>query len=129
GAAILAAASLCLLYQAGSVSALVAATALAGFGGALPPLTIGMVPSESVADQDRGTALGITMGPAEIFGGFASATLAGIAADHFGQIILPAIAAGCFLAGGLLSLALAETAPRRIGAADARTLQMTLETP
>jgi MFS family permease len=117
GVAILAAASLCSLYEAGTTIVLVAATAVAGIGGALPSFSIGMIPAESVADRDRGTAVGITMGAAEIFGGFAAPALAGLAADHFGQIVLPAIASGCFLAGGLLSLAVNETAPRRIGAA------------
>jgi MFS family permease len=116
--AMLAAAALWALYGAGTPAVLAAAMAVAGLGGALPGMTIGMIPGESVADRDRGTALGITMGAAEVFGSFAAATLAGLAADHFGQDILPAVAAGCFLAAGILSLALGETAPRRIGTAN-----------
>ena len=119
GGALLAAAAVCFLYQATTTLLLVAAMAVAGVAGALPAFTIGMIPGESVADRDRGRALGITMGAAEIFGGFAAGALAGLAADHFGRIILPGVAGVCFLLGGLLPLALSESAPRRIGATSA----------
>jgi predicted MFS family arabinose efflux permease len=117
GFATLTAVSLCALYAAGTTALLIVTMAVAGFGAILPALTIGVIPGESVADRDRGTALGLVMGMAEIVGGFAVPALAGLAADHFGQIIFPAIASGCILAGALLSLALKETAPRRTGAA------------
>jgi predicted MFS family arabinose efflux permease len=91
--------------------------AVAGFGAFLAVLSIAVIPAESVADRDRGTALGMAMGMAEMLGGFAAPALAGLAADRFGQNILPAIAASCVLAGALLSFALHESAPRRTGAA------------
>jgi len=117
GFATFTAASLCSLYWAGTTAALAATMAAAGFGAFLPILSIGVIPGESVADRDRGTALGLAMGAAEIIGGFAAPALAGLAADRLGQSILPAIAAGCCLAGGLLSLALNESAPQWIRSA------------
>ncbi|HWU56848.1 MAG TPA: MFS transporter [Rhizomicrobium sp.] len=117
GFATLTAAALCALYSAGTTAVIAATMAVAGFGAVLPALTIGVIPGESVADRDRGTALGLVMGAAEVIGGFAAAALAGLAADHFGQIILPAIASICVLSGALLTFALGETAPRRTGAA------------
>ena len=117
GCAILAAASLCSLYAAGTATLLTVSMVAAGLGAGIPGMSIGMIPLESVAESDRATAMGATMGAAEIIGGFSAPALAGLAADHFGQNILPAVAAGCILAGGLISLALSETAPRRTGAA------------
>jgi len=129
GFAILTAGALCSLYWAETTALLVATMGIAGFSAFLAVLSIAIIPAESVADSDRGTALGLAMGAGEIIGGFAAPALAGLAADHFGQIILPAIAAACCMAGALLSFALNESAPRRIGVAAARPLQMTLETP
>jgi MFS family permease len=117
GFAFLTAAALCSLYWAGTTALLVATMAVAGFGAFLAVLSIAVIPAESVADRDRGTALGMAMGMAEMLGGFAAPALAGLAADRFGQNILPAIAAGCVLAGALLSFALSESAPRRTGGA------------
>jgi predicted MFS family arabinose efflux permease len=117
GFAALTAAALCSLYWAWTTVLLVAILAVAGFNAFLAVISIAVIPAESVADRDRGTALGMAMGMAEILGGFVAPALAGIAADRFGQNILPAIAASCVLAGGLLSFALYESAPRRAGAA------------
>jgi MFS family permease len=116
GFAILTATALCSLYWAGTTTLLVATMAVAGFGAFLAVLTIAVIPAESVAGRDRGTALGIAMGLAEMLGGFAAPALAGLAADRLGQNILPAIAASCVLVGALLAFALHESAPRRIGA-------------
>lgn len=113
GFAALTAAALCSLYWAGTTAVFAATMAAAGFGSLLPILSIGVIPGESVADRDRGTALGLAMGAGEVIGGFAAPALAGLAADRFGQIIVPAIASFCVLGGALLSLALSETAPRR----------------
>jgi MFS family permease len=135
GFATLTAAMLCSLYWAGTTAVLAVTMAAAGFGSLLPILSIGVIPGESVADRDRGTALGLAMGAAEIIGGFAAPALAGLAADRLGQNILPSIAAGCCLAGGLLSLALSESAPLRTGAVaipaapELVSSEMTLETP
>jgi predicted MFS family arabinose efflux permease len=117
GFATLTAAALCSLYWAGTTALLATTMVAAGFGALAPILSIGIIPGESVADRDRGTALGMAMGAAEIIGGFAAPALAGLAADRFGLDALPAIAAACVLAGALLSLALNESAPRRTGAA------------
>jgi MFS family permease len=117
GFAILTAAALGSLYWAGTTALLAATMAVAGFGAFLAVLSIAVIPAESVADRDRGTALGMAMGMAEMLGGFAAPALAGLAADRFGQNILPAIAAGCVMAGALLSFALKESAPRRAGGA------------
>ena len=86
--------------------------ALAGLGVSLPNLAISMVPGESVPDRDRGTAMGLVMGIAEIVGGLVIVTLAGAAADRFGLAVIPVLAGVCAAGAGLLSMALSETAPR-----------------
>ena len=72
-----------------------------------------MAPGESVRAADRGTALGIVMGVAEVCGGFGGPSIAGFAADHFGLGVTLILAGGCGLAAALLSLFLPESAPRR----------------
>ena len=101
------------LYWTGPTAGLAAVLGLAGLGVSLPHLAIATVPGESVPNHDRGTALGLVMGVAEIIGGLVIITLAGIAADRFGLAVVPVLAGVCAVGAGLLSLALSETAPRR----------------
>jgi len=100
-------------WWTGGVAGLALLCGVGALGSALPHVAIGMAPGESVRPADRGTALGLVMGVAEICGGFGGPSLAGIAADHVGLEITPVIAGACGLAAALLSLFLLESAPRR----------------
>jgi MFS family permease len=102
------------VYGTGSFAGLVAFCALAGLVGALPFLAIAIVPSESIQPRDRGAAVGLVMGTAEILGGFAAPAITGIVADNTSLLAAPIIAGACALAAALLSLCLQETAPRRV---------------
>jgi len=81
---------------------------------ALPSLAIAMVPAESVDPRDRGAALGLVMGVAELAGGFAAPALAGLLANRFGLGATLIVAGACAVGAALISLALIETAPRRV---------------
>jgi predicted MFS family arabinose efflux permease len=118
GFAALAAMAVSALSWAGPAVPSTVIMAAAGIGFVAPMLSIGIIPGESVANSQRGTALGLTIAAAEIMGGFVAPPLAGLAADQLGQGVLPSIAAGCTLVGVLLAFALKETAPRRTGARD-----------
>jgi MFS family permease len=81
---------------------------------ALPALAIAIVPGESIDPRDRGAALGLVMGIAELAGGFAAPALAGLLADRAGLGAALAVAGVCAVGAALLSLGLLETAPRRV---------------
>jgi len=100
-------------WWTGGVVGLAALCGVGALGSALPHVAIGMAPGESVRPADRGTALGLVMGVAEICGGFGGPSLAGLAADHVGLGVAPVIAGACGLAAAVLSLFLRESAPRR----------------
>jgi MFS family permease len=87
----------------------VSMTAAAGLG-----LAIAIIPGESVDPRDRGAALGLVMGIAELVGGFAAPALAGLLADRAGLGAALCVAGVCAVAAAILSLALVETAPRAI---------------
>lgn len=72
------------------------------------------VPSESVDSRHIGTALGICMGTGEILGGVVSPMVAGYAADIAGLQAPLWIMVGLGIAGGLLAIAIRETAPRLV---------------
>jgi sugar phosphate permease len=91
----------------------VALCATAGLVAGLPILALAIVPAESARPRDRGAAVGLVAGVAEIFGGFA-AVITGFVADHTSLLAAPIIAGGCALAAGLLSLCLEETAPAKL---------------
>jgi MFS family permease len=101
------------IYWTGPTAGLAVVLALTSLGVSLPHLAIATVPGESVPDHDRGTALGLVMGVAEIAGGLVIVILGGIAADRFGLAVVPVLAGVCAVGAGLLSGALTETAPRR----------------
>jgi predicted MFS family arabinose efflux permease len=83
---------------------------------ALPNLTIMTVSAESVGLRDRGAALGLVQGVAEIVGGFSAPALVGIVADQTSLAAAPLIAGACALGVTLLSLLLTETAPSKLPA-------------
>jgi MFS family permease len=101
------------VYWTGGFTGLVALCATAGLVAGLPILALAIVPAESARPRDRGAAVGLVAGVAEIFGGFA-AVITGFVADHTSLLAAPIIAGGCALAAGLLSLCLEETAPAKL---------------
>lgn len=89
---------------------------IAMFLGWLPlgiaPLYCATVPSESVSPALVTTAVGLSMGFAELFGGVIVPPIAGRAADAFGLEAVFVICIGLALASALAALFLKETAPR-----------------
>lgn len=82
---------------------------LSGVGVGVVPLVMTIIPSETVPMHRVANVIGLTVGCAELWGGFASPILAGMAADHFGPMAPMWIATfGAGLAT-LLSLGLVET--------------------
>lgn len=102
------------VYWTGGFVGFVALCALTGLVGALPFLAIGVIPAESARPCDRGAAVGLVMGSAEILGGFVAPALTGVVADHTSLLAAPIIGGGCALAAAFLSLFLEETAPARL---------------
>jgi MFS transporter, ACS family, hexuronate transporter len=88
--------------------------ALFFFGWALTgtlPLLMGTIPSESVDARHMTTAMAAIMGLSEIFGGVFAPALAGWGADLAGLAAPMWILVGLCVVGGVLALALRETAP------------------
>ncbi len=78
------------------------------------PMFMATVPSESVDPRHAATALGLTMGSAEILGGVFSPSLAGMAADATDLRAPLWIMFGLTVVSGLVALGLKETAPSQI---------------
>ncbi|WEK45743.1 MAG: MFS transporter [Candidatus Andeanibacterium colombiense] len=83
----------------------------------IAPLYCAAVPSESVCPGLVTTAVGLSMGFAELFGGVVVPPLAGRAADAFGLNAIFVICIGLALVAAFAALFLKETAPGKIGAA------------
>lgn len=113
-------------YWTGGAAGLAVLCAFAALPGALLNVAIGIIPAESVGTRDRGAALGMVMGSAELVGGFIAPSLAGVLADRASLATALAAAGGCTVAAALLSLGLRETAPRFT--ANRAALQAALET-
>jgi MFS transporter, ACS family, hexuronate transporter len=77
------------------------------------PLFMATIPSESVSVRHMTTAMALSMGLGEVFGGALSPTLAGWAADRAGLAAPLWIMLGLCVAAGTLAFGLTETAPRR----------------
>jgi MFS family permease len=103
------------VYGPGGFTGLVVLCATAALVAGLPILSLCIVPAESALPRDRGAAVGLVGGTAEIFGGFAAPAITGFVADHTSLLAAPIIAGVCALAAGLLSFFLEETAPTRLG--------------
>ena len=86
------------------------------------PLFMGTIPSETIPPRYVATALGITVGIGEIFGGVCGPALAGWAADRSTLAAPLVIQAGCAIAGALIALGLQETAPSRVARAAAASV-------
>ena len=100
------------LYWTGSAVGFAAICAMAALPCTLTHLVIGIIPGESVAASDRAAATGLVMGVAELLGGFAAPSLAGLLADRAGLAAALVLAGACAAAASFLSLLLRETAPR-----------------
>ncbi len=77
-------------------------------------LFMATIPAETVAAGLVATSLGLIMGMGEVFGGFVTPTIAGIAADRYGLSIVMWIAAGGSGIATILSCFLVETAPVKL---------------
>ena len=102
------------MYYHGSVGMLATVFFLGWALNGTFPLFMGTIPSESVSKADMTTAIALVMGTSEVFGGVLSPTIAGWAADRSGLSAPLWIMLGLCTAAGVLSLALQETAPRRL---------------
>jgi len=78
------------------------------------PLFMATVPSESVDPRHAATALGLTMGSAEILGGVFAPALAGMAADATTLAAPLWIMVGLTIAAGIVAMFLNETAPSQL---------------
>ena len=85
----------------------------------IAPLYCATVPTESVNPAMAATAVGMSMGFAELFGGFVVPPLAGYAADAFGLQAVFYICMGLALLSALAALFLTETAPRKVAPEEA----------
>ncbi|MGE5722365.1 MAG: MFS transporter, partial [Sphingomonadales bacterium] len=83
----------------------------------IAPLYCGVVPSESVPPALMTSAIGLSMGMAELLGGVVAPFFAGRLADFFGLEAILWLSAAFAIGAGLVSLMLTETAPARTGAA------------
>jgi predicted MFS family arabinose efflux permease len=79
----------------------------------MAPLYCAVVPSESVSPALTTSAIGLAMGSAELFGGVAAPSIAGVAADAWGLEAALWLCALFSLAAAGFSLMLKETAPIR----------------
>jgi predicted MFS family arabinose efflux permease len=85
----------------------------------IAPLYCATVPTESVNPALATTAVGLSMGTAEFFGGVIVPPIAGMAADLFGLASVFIICIALALAAALAALLLKETAPCRVGSGPA----------
>ncbi|OJY63530.1 MAG: MFS transporter [Sphingobium sp. 66-54] len=79
------------------------------------PMFMATVPTESVDPHHAATALGLTMGVAEVLGGVFSPSLAGMAADATDLSAPLWIMLGLTVLSGLVAMGLKETAPSQVG--------------
>nr|WP_250890224.1 MFS transporter [Sphingobium nicotianae] len=102
------------MYWTGSVWGL-AAIFFFGWGlNGIFPLFMATVPSESVDPRHAATALGLTMGSAEILGGVFAPSIAGAAADASTLAAPLWIMVGLTIVSGIVALFLKETAPSQV---------------
>ncbi len=113
----------------GSPTVLTILVSISGATFALPHLVIGTIPGESLPMLNRGTALGLVMGVAEVSGGFAAPVIAGWAADRTSLSAPLFIAMGCAIAASVLAVLLKETAPAKIRRGDLRDADQPTTTP
>jgi len=102
------------MFWSGSVWGL-AAIFFFGWGlNGIFPLFMATVPSESVDPRHAATALGLTMGSAEILGGVFAPSIAGAAADATNLTAPLWIMFALAIIGGIVAMFLTETAPSQV---------------
>ncbi|MCW2366386.1 putative MFS family arabinose efflux permease [Sphingobium sp. B7D2B] len=99
------------LYWSGSIWGLVPIFFFGWGLNGIFPLFMATVPSESVDPRQAATALGLTMGSAEILGGVFAPSLAGVAADATSLAAPLWIMVVLAILGGIVAIFLTETAP------------------
>jgi sugar phosphate permease len=77
------------------------------------PVTLTIIPAESIPRAYVAQTIGLVVGIAELAGGFIAPATAGLAADTYGLSAVFYIAAGAALAASIASFLLVETAPVR----------------
>ncbi|MCP5395427.1 MAG: MFS transporter [Sphingomonadaceae bacterium] len=82
----------------------------------IAPLYCATIPTESVSPAMATTAVGLSMGTAELIGGVAAPALAGPVADAYGLASVLYICIALALAAAMVALFLKETAPCIVGA-------------
>lgn len=104
------------LLEVGASELSIVAVMLSTFVGAgCFPLVMATIPSETVPARYLSSTLGLIMGVGELLGGMVAPTIAGVQADIHG-LGAPLIIASCAaFAAAVLSLALTETAPNKVG--------------
>jgi predicted MFS family arabinose efflux permease len=95
-----------------SVLTLTLSGLLMGIGAGCLPLSMAIVPSETVAPRLITTALALIMGAAELVGGFLAPVAAGAVADAIGFWATFGMAGAAAIAAGLLGSGLKETRRR-----------------
>jgi ACS family hexuronate transporter-like MFS transporter len=106
---------LALLYLPADPTALSLAMLLGWMPLGIAPLYCATVPTESVSPAMAATAVGLSMGFAELFGGVVVPPLAGRVADALGLQAVFWICIGLALVSAFAALFLSETAPRKVG--------------
>jgi MFS family permease len=101
-----------LLIPAGAAGPLAIAILIGWIPIGIAPLYCAVIPSESVPPALVTTAIGLSMGTAELLGGVLAPAVAGRAADAFGLAAPLWLCLGFAVVSGLLALMLEETAPR-----------------
>ncbi|MCW2390752.1 putative MFS family arabinose efflux permease [Sphingobium sp. B1D7B] len=99
------------LYWSGSIWGLVPIFFFGWGLNGIFPLFMATVPSESVDPRQAATALGLTMGSAEILGGVFAPSLTGVAADATSLAAPLWIMVVLAILGGIVAIFLTETAP------------------
>ncbi len=107
---------LALLYLPADPTALSLAMLLGWMPLGIAPLYCATVPTESVSPAMAATAVGLSMGFAELFGGVIVPPVAGRVADALGLQAVFWICIGLALVSAFAALFLIETAPRKVGA-------------
>lgn len=110
---------LALLYLPADPTALSLAMLLGWMPLGIAPLYCATVPTESVSPAMAATAVGLSMGFAELFGGVIVPPVAGRVADALGLQAVFWICVGLALVSAFAALFLIETAPRKVGAREA----------
>jgi cyanate permease len=103
------------LYFDGSIAVLSALLFIGWAGTGAFPLFMGVVPGETVSRALAASSMGLVVMVGELVGGVGMPWIAGKVADETSLAAPMLIAAACAFCGGVASLFLKETAPRKIG--------------